>query len=161
MGKAIIEHQAVAFMLADMAISADAARGLVWQAAWLKDHGERNSKIWPANYADDQRLKRRWLKPSHPELQWRMRIWACKVSTQPSRLGKSCAVPEQTVYGGAGFNTEMPMEKLYRDAKIYELCEPNVPAPGRRKQQSDGPDEGTSQIQRLIVSRQLKDLYPA
>lgn len=27
------------------------------------------------------------------------------------------------VFGGAGFNTEMPMEKLYRDAKIYELCE--------------------------------------
>jgi alkylation response protein AidB-like acyl-CoA dehydrogenase len=27
------------------------------------------------------------------------------------------------VFGGAGFNTELPMEKLYRDAKIYELCE--------------------------------------
>jgi acyl-CoA dehydrogenase len=44
MGKAIIEHQAVAFMLADMAISVEAARGLVWQAAWAKDAGERNSK---------------------------------------------------------------------------------------------------------------------
>jgi len=43
MGKAIIEHQAVAFMLADMAISVEAARGLVWQAAWAKDAGERNS----------------------------------------------------------------------------------------------------------------------
>ncbi|WWD22491.1 hypothetical protein CI109_106984 [Kwoniella shandongensis] len=81
------ERHGVAFMLADMAIGAEAARGLVWRAAWAKDSGERN------------------------------------------------------IYGGAGFNTEMPMEKLYRDAKIYELC--------------------TSQIQRLIVSRQLSSLYPA
>ncbi|KAK8845539.1 hypothetical protein IAR55_006254 [Kwoniella newhampshirensis] len=84
MGQPIINHQGVAFMLADMAIGAEAARGLVWRAAWAKDSGERNS-----------------------------------------------------------FNTEMPMEKLYRDAKIYELY------------------EGTSQIQRLIVSRQLSSLYPA
>src|SRR3954464_14839915 len=42
MGKAIIEHQAVAFMLADMAIGAEAARGLVWKSAWMKDAGERN-----------------------------------------------------------------------------------------------------------------------
>lgn len=44
MGKYIIEHQAVAFMLADMAIAAEAARGLVWCAAWAKDAGHRNSK---------------------------------------------------------------------------------------------------------------------
>jgi len=43
MGKPIIEHQAVGFMLADMAISVEAARGLVLQAAWAKDVGERNS----------------------------------------------------------------------------------------------------------------------
>jgi acyl-CoA dehydrogenase len=43
MGKAIIEHQAVAFMLAEMAIGAEAARGLVWKSAWMKDAGERNS----------------------------------------------------------------------------------------------------------------------
>lgn len=43
MGRPIIEHQAVAFMLADMAIGAEAARNLAWQAAWAKDAGQRNS----------------------------------------------------------------------------------------------------------------------
>jgi len=43
MGKNIINHQGVGFMLADMAINAEAARTLVWQAAWLKDAGQRNS----------------------------------------------------------------------------------------------------------------------
>jgi hypothetical protein len=35
-----------------------------------------------------------------------------------------------TVFGGIGFNTEMPMEKLYRDAKIFELCEWSSMTPG-------------------------------
>ena len=45
MGKSIIDHQAVAFMLADMAIGVDAARGLVWKAAWAKDVGQRNCAL--------------------------------------------------------------------------------------------------------------------
>lgn len=44
MGQAIINHQGVAFLLADMAIAAEAARALVWKAAWAKDAGERNSE---------------------------------------------------------------------------------------------------------------------
>ena len=44
MGQPIINHQGVAFMLADMAIGVEAARGLVWRAAWAKDSGERNSQ---------------------------------------------------------------------------------------------------------------------
>ena len=42
------------------------------------------------------------------------------------------------IFGGAGFNTEYPVEKLMRDAKIYQLY------------------EGTSQIQRLIISRHME-----
>nr|XP_031863514.1 uncharacterized protein CI109_000764 [Kwoniella shandongensis]KAA5530586.1 hypothetical protein CI109_000764 [Kwoniella shandongensis] len=113
MGQPIINHQGVAFMLADMAIGAEAARGLVWRAAWAKDSGERNT--FYASMA---------------------KAFASKTAVENANLGVQ-------VYGGAGFNTEMPMEKLYRDAKIYELY------------------EGTSQIQRLIVSRQLSSLYPA
>jgi acyl-CoA dehydrogenase len=45
MGQPIINHQGVAFMLADMAINAEAARALVWKAAWAKDAGERNSTV--------------------------------------------------------------------------------------------------------------------
>ncbi|KAF8749406.1 Acyl-CoA dehydrogenase, C-terminal domain [Rhizoctonia solani] len=43
MGVPIIQHQAVAFMLADMAIQTEAARALVWKAAWSKDAGHRNT----------------------------------------------------------------------------------------------------------------------
>lgn len=43
MGKSIIDHQGVAFMLADMAVNAEAARALVWKSAWVKDAGQRNS----------------------------------------------------------------------------------------------------------------------
>ncbi|WVQ93683.1 hypothetical protein IAU59_000759 [Kwoniella sp. CBS 9459] len=113
MGQPIINHQGVAFMLADMAIGAEAARGLVWRAAWAKDCGERNT--FHASMA---------------------KAFASKTAVENANLGVQ-------VYGGAGFNTEMPVEKLYRDAKIYELY------------------EGTSQIQRLIVSRNLSALYPA
>lgn len=45
MGQPIINHQGVAFMLADMAINAEAARALVWKSAWAKDAGERNSEL--------------------------------------------------------------------------------------------------------------------
>ncbi|EIW67929.1 acyl-CoA dehydrogenase [Tremella mesenterica] len=113
MGQPIINHQGVAFMLADMAINAEAARGLVWRSAWAKDSGERNT--FYASMA---------------------KALASKAAVENSNLGVQ-------VFGGIGFNTEMPMEKLYRDAKIYELY------------------EGTSQIQRLIVSRHLSSLYPA
>ncbi|WVR03622.1 hypothetical protein IAU60_000615 [Kwoniella sp. DSM 27419] len=113
MGQPIINHQGVAFMLADMAIGAEAARGLVWRSAWAKDCGERNT--FYASMA---------------------KAFASKTAVENANLGVQ-------VYGGAGFNTEMPMEKLYRDAKIYELY------------------EGTSQIQRLIVSRNLSSMYPA
>jgi hypothetical protein len=50
------------------------------------------------------------------------------------------------------------MEKLYRDAKIYELCRCVLTTGVYVLTRSD---EGTSQIQRMIVSRQLKDIYPA
>lgn len=42
MGQKIIDHQGVAFMLADMAVNAESARSLVWRAAWTKDAGQRN-----------------------------------------------------------------------------------------------------------------------
>jgi acyl-CoA dehydrogenase len=51
MGTKIINHQGVGFMLADMAINAEAARALVWRSAWAKDAGQRNSVyFWQAGY---------------------------------------------------------------------------------------------------------------
>ena len=58
-------------------------------------------------------------------------------------LSASVADVVSRVTKGLGFNSESSVEKLYRDAKIFELY------------------EGTSQIQRLIISRHLADLYNA
>lgn len=113
MGQNIINHQGVAFMLADMAIAAEAARALVWKAAWAKDAGERNT------------------------------FYASMAKALAGKAAVDNANLAVQVFGGAGYNTELPVEKLYRDAKIFELY------------------EGTSQIQRLIVSRHLSTLYPA
>ncbi|EJU05312.1 acyl-CoA dehydrogenase NM domain-like protein [Dacryopinax primogenitus] len=113
MGKPIIEHQAVAFILADMAIQTEAARNLVWKSAWTKDAGLPNT------------------------------FYASIAKTFASRTAVENANQAVQVFGGAGFNTEYPVEKLYRDSKIFELY------------------EGTSQIQRLVISRSLAGLYPA
>ncbi|WFD32798.1 medium-chain acyl-CoA dehydrogenase [Malassezia sp. CBS 17886] len=113
MGKPIIAHQAIAFMLADMQMAVEASRNLVWKSAWAKDQGQRNS------------------------------FWASMAKCTASRAAVSNADQAVQVYGGLGFNSESAVEKLYRDAKIFELY------------------EGTSQIQRLVISRQLADLYDA
>ncbi|KAG8699580.1 hypothetical protein FRC12_020727 [Ceratobasidium sp. 428] len=113
MGVPIIQHQAVAFMLADMAIQTEASRALVWKAAWAKDAGQRNT------------------------------FYASMAKTMASRTAVENANLAVQIFGGAGFNTEYPVEKLFRDSKIFELY------------------EGTSQIQRMIISRTLSTLYPA
>jgi acyl-CoA dehydrogenase len=106
-GVAIQRHQAVAFMIADMAKDLDAARLLVWRAADLYDRGKKNSyeaacaKAFAADTA--------------------MRV----------------AVDAVQIFGGYGFNKEYPVEKLMRDAKIFQIY------------------EGTSQIQRLIISKSI------
>ncbi|KDQ17893.1 hypothetical protein BOTBODRAFT_154820 [Botryobasidium botryosum FD-172 SS1] len=112
MGTAIINHQAVAFMLADMAIQTEASRALVWKSAWTKDAGEKNT------------------------------FYASMAKTLASRTAVENANLAVQIFGGAGFNTEYPVEKLFRDSKIFELY------------------EGTSQIQRMIISRNLSQVYP-
>ncbi|KAL1921422.1 uncharacterized protein VTP21DRAFT_11138 [Calcarisporiella thermophila] len=109
MGKPIINHQSVAFMLADMAIGIESARMMVWRAGWLKDQGQRPtyySSIAKALAAD---------------------------------VANKCATDAVQIFGGNGFNTEYPVEKLMRDAKIFQIY------------------EGTAQIQRLIISRAIAD----
>ncbi|XP_023248213.1 probable medium-chain specific acyl-CoA dehydrogenase, mitochondrial [Copidosoma floridanum] len=106
--KPIAEHQAVAFMLADMAIGIETAR-LAWmKAAWALDNND----------------------PAKSMLASIAKCYAADVANK-------CATDAVQVFGGAGFNSEYPVEKLMRDAKIYHLY------------------EGTAQIQRLIISRQL------
>merc|ERR1712168_1504127 len=105
-GTAIINHQAVSFMLADMAIGTEAARLCYLKAAWQADNGIRNT-----HYAS---------------------IAKCLAGD----VANKAATDAVQIFGGNGFNTEYPVEKLMRDAKIYQIY------------------EGTAQIQRIIIARE-------
>ena len=107
MGVPIAHHQAVSFMIADMAMGIEAGRCLVHKSAWEIDQGRKNTMFasMAKAFAGDH---------------------ANKVATDAVQI-----------FGGNGFNTEYPVEKLMRDAKIYQIY------------------EGTSQIQRLIISREI------
>jgi acyl-CoA dehydrogenase len=106
-GVPIAMHQAVAFMIADMATKVEASRLLMWQSAVLLDQGKRNTLA--ASHA------KRFASDSAMEV----------------------TVDAVQVYGGYGFIKEYPVEKLMRDAKIMQLY------------------EGTSQIQRLVIAKEL------
>ncbi len=107
MGKPIWQHQAIGHMIADMAMQVEAARNLVWKAAWSADTGSVNSSAaaFAKAFAADM---------------------AMKVTTDAVQ-----------VFGGYGYMSEYPVEKLMRDIKIYQIY------------------EGTSQIQRNIIVREL------
>ncbi|MCO5588342.1 hypothetical protein L7F22_042297 [Adiantum nelumboides] len=111
MGRPIIQHQAIAFTLADMAVRVEASRNLTWRAAATKDAGERNS------------------------------YFASVAKVFASNAAVRNADDAVQVLGGMGFNTEAPVEKLYRDSKIFEIY------------------EGPSQIQKLIISRFVEERF--
>ncbi|KAJ3162440.1 hypothetical protein HDU86_004921 [Geranomyces michiganensis] len=113
MGKPIASHQAIAFMLADMAIGVEAARNMTWKSAWMRDNGMKNT------------------------------YWASMAKAFASEVANKNAADAVQIAGGAGFNTELVFEKLMRDAKIFMIY------------------EGTSQIQRLVISRTLLDAAKA
>jgi alkylation response protein AidB-like acyl-CoA dehydrogenase len=111
-GRPIIDNQAVAFALADMRMEIDAARLLVWRAAWMG----RNNRPFEAGEGSMSKLK----------------AGEVAVSTTEKAV---------QILGGAGFLREHPVERWYRDAKIYTIF------------------EGTSEIQRLVVSRAISGRY--
>jgi acyl-CoA dehydrogenase len=106
-GVPIAMHQAIQFMLADMATKIEAARLLVHKSAVLLDQGQRNTLV----------------------------------SSHAKRFAADSAMEVTTdavqIYGGYGFIKDYPVEKLMRDAKIMQLY------------------EGTSQIQRLVIAREI------
>jgi acyl-CoA dehydrogenase len=106
-GVPIYKHQAIGFLIADMACAIQAARLLVWQSAWTIDQGKRNTR--EAAFA---------------------KLFAADTAVR-------VATDAVQVFGGNGFSKEYPVEKLYRDAKIYQIY------------------EGTSQIQRLIIAKEI------
>jgi acyl-CoA dehydrogenase len=106
-GQPIARFQGISFKIAQMAMDIAAARLLTWQAAWLGDHGMRNTL--EASYA---------------------KCFAADTVMQVTTEAVQ-------VFGGYGYIKEYPVEKLMRDAKIFQIY------------------EGTSEIQRVIMAREL------
>src|SRR3954447_7650970 len=93
-GRPIIENQAIAFALADMKTEIDAARLLVWRAAWMG----RNDRQFVAGEGSMSKLKA-----------GRTAVWATERAIQ--------------ILGGAGYSREHPVERMHRDSKIYDIFE--------------------------------------
>lgn len=108
-GQPIAKYQGISFMIADMAKDIEAARLLVHKAAWMIDNGHRNT-----------------LNAAYGK---------CFAADMAMRV----ATDAVQIFGGYGYSTEYPVEKLMRDAKIFQIY------------------EGTSQIQRLIISKEIYD----
>jgi len=103
----IADFQAIQFMLADMALRIDAARMLVYRAAWSKDHG------FP--YKKEASMAKLYASETA--------MWVTTKAIQ--------------VHGGYGYISDYPVERMFRDAKLCEI------------------GEGTSEIQRLVIAREL------
>jgi butyryl-CoA dehydrogenase len=110
-GRRIGEFQAIQQKLADMSTEIDAARLLVYRAAWLKQQG-------------------------HP-----YREAAAKAKLFSSEMARRQTAEAIQILGGCGYTKAFPVERYYRDAKVTEIY------------------EGTSEIQRLVIARELLGLH--
>jgi len=106
-GKPIAEHQAIQFMLADAATQIEAARLLVYRAAWLKEQGRPYSKE------------------------------AAMAKLFATEMAETVCRNAIQVHGGYGYSREYPVERIYRDARLMTI------------------GEGTSEMQRMVIARQL------
>jgi alkylation response protein AidB-like acyl-CoA dehydrogenase len=106
-GQPLASFQAIQFMLADMSVAIEGARLLLRRAAFLKDQG----------------------RPIVRE--------AAEAKLAASEAAQRVVTDALQIHGAAGYSTEFPLERLYRDVRVYQIW------------------EGTSQIQRLVIGRQL------
>lgn len=106
-GKPIADQQAIQWMLADAATEIEAARALLYKAAWLKEEGRSYNKeaAMAKMYATEMAER------------------VCRNAIQ--------------IHGGYGYSSEYPVERIYRDARLMTI------------------GEGTSEIQRLVIARQV------
>jgi alkylation response protein AidB-like acyl-CoA dehydrogenase len=109
-GQTLAEFNGLQGMLADIATDIEVARLLTLRAAWLKDHGQ------PAMHA------------------------AAKANVFASEACMKAATKAVQIHGGAGYITEFPVERIFRDAKLTEI------------------GEGTSEIQRMVIAREILQL---
>ncbi|HEU4369797.1 MAG TPA: acyl-CoA dehydrogenase family protein [Methylomirabilota bacterium] len=109
-GKTLAEFNGLQGMLADVATDVEVARLLTLRAAWLKDAGR------PAMHA------------------------AAMAKVFASEAAMKAATKAVQIHGGAGYITEFPVERIFRDAKLTEI------------------GEGTSEIQRMVIAREILQL---
>ena len=106
-GKTLAEFNGLQGMIADMATEVEVARLLLLRAAWLKDHDR------PAMHA------------------------AAMAKVFASEVAMRAATKAVQLHGGAGYITEFPVERIFRDAKLTEI------------------GEGTSEVQRMVIAREI------
>jgi alkylation response protein AidB-like acyl-CoA dehydrogenase len=109
-GKTLAEFNGLRGMIADVATDVEVARLLTLRAAWLKDAGR------PAMHA------------------------AAMAKVFASETAMKAATKAVQIHGGAGYITEFPVERIFRDAKLTEI------------------GEGTSEIQRMVIAREILQL---
>ena len=106
-GKTLAEFNGLQGMIADLATEVEVARLLLLRAAYLKDSGR------PAMHA------------------------AAMAKVFASEAAMKAATKAVQIHGGAGYITEFPVERIFRDAKLTEI------------------GEGTSEVQRLVIAREI------
>lgn len=106
-GRPIIDHQAIAFKLAEMATQIEAARQLYLHAAQLRDSDQECAKE------------------------------AAMAKLFASEMAERVASEAIQIHGGYGFLNDYPVEKIYRDVRVYQIY------------------EGTSEVQKIVISRHL------
>lgn len=106
-GKPIAQHQAIQWMIADAAMEIEAARLLVYKAAWLKDKGKPFTKA------------------------------AAMAKLFASEIAEKTARSAIQIHGSYGYSREYPVERIYRDQRLMTI------------------GEGTSEIQRLVIARNV------
>jgi alkylation response protein AidB-like acyl-CoA dehydrogenase len=106
-GKPIAEFQAIQFKLANMATQLDAARLLMYRAAWMKDEGKKTTKE------------------------------SSMAKLFASEIGVEVCEEAIQIHGGYGYTKDYPPEKYWRDSKLCTI------------------GEGTSEIQRIIIAREI------
>ena len=109
-GKTLAEFNGLQGMIAEMATDVETGRLLTLRAAWLKDQGR------PAMHA------------------------AAMAKLFASEAAMKAATRAVQIHGGAGYITEFPVERIFRDAKLTEI------------------GEGTSEVQRLVIAREILQL---
>ena len=107
-GKSIGEFQAIQWMLADMQTEIEAARGLAYYAAWMKD-------VHPAKVGSS----------------------SSKAKLYASEMVNRVVYKAVQIHGAAGYSRETDVERMYRDARVITIY------------------EGTSEVQRMIIARDL------